>query len=155
MAVEAFFFKCMKRTWGYLYPGFSFCFSCLFFMSFAGRLLVGFILMGKVFRKAFWILGRVQFKWNSGPLLQTSALILDINPSWWWHVMFGHCTFCIAVNTLWNNSKVLSRVQNVCLIATPNIQLEYVFYTWGNAQSLWVPLFCHQVITPWRCRVLQ
>ena len=24
-----------------------------------------------------------------------------------------------------------------------NIQLEFVFYTWGNAPSLWVPLFCH------------
>ena len=30
--------------------------------------------------------------------------------------------------------------------AVQNIQLEYVFYTWGNTQSLWVPLFCHQVI---------
>ena len=29
----------------------------------------------------------------------------------------------------------------VKLPATLNIQLEYVFYTWRNAQSLWVPLF--------------
>ena len=28
----------------------------------------------------------------------------------------------------------------VKLPATPNIQLEYVFYTWGHAQSLWVIL---------------
>ena len=28
--------------------------------------------------------------------------------------------------------------------ATLNIQLEYVFFTWGNAQSFLVPLFCHQ-----------
>ena len=35
----------------------------------------------------------------------------------------------------------------VKLLATLNIQLDYVFYTWGNAQSLWVPLsFGHQVI---------
>ena len=26
-------------------------------------------------------------------------------PSWWWHVMFWHCTFCIAVNTVSNKSK--------------------------------------------------
>ena len=37
----------------------------------------------------------------------------------------------------------------VKLPATLNIELEYVFYTWGNARSLWVPLFFffgHQVI---------
>ena len=34
----------------------------------------------------------------------------------------------------------------VKLPATLNVQLEYVFYTWGNTQSLWIPLFCHQVI---------
>ena len=32
------------------------------------------------------------------------------------------------------------------LPAALNIQLEYVFYAWGNTQSLWVPLFCHQVL---------
>ena len=32
----------------------------------------------------------------------------------------------------------------VKLPAPLNIQLEYIFYTWGNAQSFWVPLFCHQ-----------
>ena len=34
----------------------TFCFSCLIFFSLAGH-LVGFILVGKVFRKAFRILG--------------------------------------------------------------------------------------------------
>ena len=29
------------------------------------------------------------------------------------------------------------------LPAALNIQLEYVFYTWGNTQSLWILLFCH------------
>ena len=45
----------------------------------------------------------------------------------------------------------------VKLPAALNIQLEYVFYSWRNAQSLWVLLFfCHQVIiTLWRCSVLQ
>ena len=38
-----------------LLPSF-FCFSCLAFFSLAGH-LVGFILVGKVFRKAFRILG--------------------------------------------------------------------------------------------------
>ena len=45
----------------------------------------------------------------------------------------------------------------VKLPATLNIQLEYVFYSWGNAQNLRVPLFffCHQVIiTLWRFSVL-
>ena len=28
----------------------------------------------------------------------------------------------------------------VKLPATLNIQLEYVFYTWGNTQSLWIPI---------------
>ena len=32
------------------------------------------------------------------------------------------------------------------LAATPNIKLENVLYTWGNAQSLWVPLSYRQVI---------
>ena len=32
----------------------------------------------------------------------------------------------------------------VKLPATLNTQLEYVFHTWGNAQSFWVPLLCHQ-----------
>ena len=41
------------------------------------------------------------------------------------------------------------------LPVTLNIQLEYVFYTSGNTQSLWVPLFCHQVITLLRRLVLQ
>ena len=36
-------------------------------------------------------------------------------------------------------------IARVKLPATLNIQLEYVFYTWGNEQSLWVPLSCHQV----------
>ena len=31
---------------------------------------------------------------------KTPALTLDNNPSWWWHIMFWHCTFCIAVQTL-------------------------------------------------------
>ena len=44
----------------------------------------------------------------------------------------------------------------VKLLATLNIQLEYIFYTWGNAQSLWIPLFCHQVIIYlWRRSVLR
>ena len=29
------------------------------------------------------------------------------------------------------------------LPAALNTQLEYVFYTWGNTQGLWVLLFCH------------
>ena len=44
---------------------------------------------------------------------------------------------------------------SVKLPATLNIQPEYAFFTWGNAQSLWVPLFCYQVITRWRRSVLQ
>ena len=32
------------------------------------------------------------------------------------------------------------------LAAAPNIKLENVLYTWGNAQSLWVPLSYQQVI---------
>ena len=32
----------------------------------------------------------------------------------------------------------------VKLPATLNTQLEYVSHTWGNAQSFWVPLLCHQ-----------
>ena len=44
---------------------------------------------------------------------------------------------------------------SVKLPATLNIQPEYAFFTWGNAQSLWVPLFCYQVITLWRRSVLQ
>ena len=34
--------------------------------------------------------------------------------------MFWHCTFCVAVNTVWNNSQVFSAVQNVCEIANQN-----------------------------------
>ena len=44
---------------------------------------------------------------------------------------------------------------SVKLPPTLNIQPEYAFFTWGNAQSLWVPLFCYQVITLWRRSVLQ
>ena len=44
---------------------------------------------------------------------------------------------------------------SVKLPATLNIQPEYAFFTWENAQSLWVPLFCYQVITLWRRSVLQ
>ena len=44
-------------------------------------------------------------KWILDQRYKTPALTLDIYRSWWWHVMFWHCTFCIAVNTVWNNSK--------------------------------------------------
>ena len=48
-----------KKSWLLLFsfsPPLFFCFSCLIFFSLAGH-LVGFILVGKVFRKAFRILG--------------------------------------------------------------------------------------------------
>ena len=40
------------------------------------------------------------------------------------------------------------------LAATPNIKLENVLYTWGNARSLWVPLSYRQVIILARRSVL-
>ena len=50
----------------------------------------------------------------------------------------------------------IAESMSVKLPATLNIQPEYVFYTWGNTQSLWVPLFYHQVIISlWRRSVLQ
>ena len=53
--------------------------------------------------------------------------------------MFWHCTFCIAVNT----KHRYFREYRMCvkLAVTLNVKLEYVFFTWGNAQSLWVPFF--------------
>ena len=42
----------------------------------------------------------------------------------------------------------------VKLAATRNIKLEHVLYTWGNAQSLWVPLSYQQVIILTRRSVL-
>ena len=53
-------------------------------------------------------------KWNSGPQVQNYSLktltLLDdcMLCSGW------HCTFCIAVSTVWNNSNVLSGVWHVC-----------------------------------------
>ena len=41
-------------------------------------------------------------------------------PTWWWWPFFREYSM------------------RVKLLATRNIQLEYVFYTWGNAQSLFV-----------------
>ena len=43
---------------------------------------------------------------------------------------------------------------SVELAAAPNIKLENVLYTWGNAQSLWVPLSYQQVIILARRSVL-
>jgi len=58
------------------------------------------------------------------------------NPSWWWHVMFWHCTFFIAVNLIL--CETIQRYfwdYKMCvkLPAMQNVQLEYVLYTWGNA----------------------
>ena len=42
----------------------------------------------------------------------------------------------------------------VKLAATLNIKLENIFYTWRNAQSLWIPLSYQQDIILARCSVL-
>ena len=46
--------------------------------------------------------------------------------------MFWHCTFCVAVNTMWNNSQVFSAVQNVCEIANQNWTM---LNTWNMPSS--------------------
>ena len=100
---------------------------------------------------------KMSIKWNSGPRVQNNSpktlTLLDDGMS----CLGWHCTFRIAVNTVWDNETYF-REYGMCvkLLATLNIQLEYIFYTWGNAQSLWIPLFCHQVIiSVWRRSVLQ
>ena len=63
------------------------------------------------------------------------------------HVRDGMAHFALLL-TLCETIQRYFQEYSMCvkLPATLNVQLEYVFYTWGNAQSLWVPLFCHQVI---------
>ena len=73
------------------------------------------------------------------------------------HVRDGMAHFALLL-TLCETIQRYFQEYSMCvkLPATLNVQLEYVFYTWGNAQSLWVPLFCHQVIVSlWRHSVLQ
>ena len=78
-------------------------------------------------------------------------------PSWWWHVLFGmalHILRCCkhCVKQFKGTFGSIGESMSVKLPATLNIQPKYVFYTWENTQSLWVPLFCHQVIidSKWR-----
>ena len=87
--------------------------------------------------------------WTTGTKYQPLEII---NPSWWWHVLLGMACVRQFKGTFGSIAESIS----VKLPATLNIQLEYVFYTWGSTQSLWVPLFCHQVIISlWRRSVLQ
>ena len=68
------------------------------------------------------------------------------------HVRDGMAHFALLL-TLCETIQRYFQEYSMCvkLQATLNLQLEHVFYTWGNAQSLWVPLFCHQVIVSlWR-----
>ena len=79
----------------------------------------------------------------TGPQLQTPALILDIpllDEILALYILHC-CKYCVkqVKAGYFRNYKMC-----VKLPATLNIQLEYVFYTWGNVQSFWVPLFCHQ-----------
>ena len=60
-------------------------------------------------------------------------------------LLYKHCVKQFK-GTLGSIARVLS---------TLNIQQEFVSYTWGKAQSLWAPLFCHQVITLWGHSVLK
>ena len=56
--------------------------------------------------------------------------------------LFLHCTYYIGVHTMWNNSQArYFREYRICveLPTMLNIELEYVLFTWGDAQGLWVP----------------
>ena len=74
-----------------------------------------------------------------------------INPSWWRHVLYGialHILHCCkhCLKQFKGTFGSIAESMFVKLPATLNIQPEYVLYTWGNIQSLWVPLFCHHFL---------
>ena len=106
------------------------------------------------------VYSKCPIKWNFVHRYKTPAL-RNHYPSWWWHVLFGmalHILHCCkdCVKQFEGTLGSIAESMSVKLPATLNIQPEYVFYTWGKTQSLWVPLFCHQVIIfLWRRPVLQ
>ena len=96
------------------------------------------------------VYSKCPIKWNSDHRYKTPALRHHY-PSWWWHVLFGmalHILHCCkhCVKQFKGTFGSIAESMSVKLPATLNIQPKYVFYTWANTQSLWVPLFCHQVI---------
>ena len=80
---------------------------------------------------------------HTGPKLQTAVLMLDITllDEILALYILHCCKYCVK-----QVKAGYFRNYRMCvkLPATLNIQLEYVFYTWGNAQSFWAPLLCHQ-----------
>ena len=91
----------IQQSWLLLYafsPPFFFCFSCLIFFSLAGH-LVGLILVGRVFRKAFRILGLGERK---GRWVMEQDLHGDfqVNVTWFF-ACFSGALDCIVLILVW------------------------------------------------------